>query len=79
MGKDTRNTEVSPDNENNYAGLKFPHGGSACQGRQQILLKRILTITTMIKYSEFEINIWKRKNADFNVTNNSTRFLRVKE
>ena len=45
------------DKENNYTGPKFPHGDWACQGWQQTMLKSILTITPMIKYSKFEINI----------------------
>ena len=45
------------DKENNYAGPKFPYGDWACQGWQQTMLKSILTITPMIKYSKLEMNI----------------------
>ena len=57
---------MRPNKENNYAGPKCPHGDSACRGRQQTTLKIILTITPMIKYSKFEINIQLRKMQIFN-------------
>ena len=46
-----------PDNENNQAWPNFPYGNLACWGQQQTMLKSILTINPMMKYSKFEINI----------------------
>ena len=47
--------------------LRQAHGDSACRGQKQTMLKRILTITPMIKYSKFEILIFnKEKMQIFN-------------
>ena len=47
--------------------LRQAHGDSACRGQKKTMLKRILTITPMIKYSKFEILIFnKEKMQIFN-------------